>query len=525
MNQRKIVEYEGTNKIIIEKGNCILYEEIELKSLKDENKIHPNQDICGKKISDAFNNLKIVNCLVYGMTQTGKTGCMAAFIKHYIFDHEIPNENIYIITGLSDKEWKKDTKYRMPDSINKRVFHRANLPRTFARDIREKKNVLVIMDEIQIACKKDQTLYNVFRDCGFYDLVFLFENDIKIVQYSATPDGNMNDIGDWKQYSIKIKLVPGDTYYGIEKALAYNRVKQYKDLTNYENVQQLKDEMDSYNFPPSYHLIRVPNRRGTKQEQLISNFNLVFGSEYEYNYDYLKKDKDDINDILVQEPNKHTFIFYCEILRCAKTQHKEFIGISYDRYNTNPIDSSIIQGSFGRLTGYKDNGRSICYTNISSLENYIKLWDNSMEFGKGIIWNTNTTKYDLTNDITYSTGTFNSVKNIKQLSSNSSELVKPDRGDPEIVIFYGENGQTEMIDWFKENIKSKMKKGTRGPRKKKSESGFYKSSIRNGLQILSTEEVKKERKWGFEKLGYRSYPCYIDINDASTLQWWLIYYD
>ena len=57
MNQRKIVEYEGIDKLIIEKGNKILYNQIDLKSLKGDNKIHPNQDICGQKISNAFNNL------------------------------------------------------------------------------------------------------------------------------------------------------------------------------------------------------------------------------------------------------------------------------------------------------------------------------------------------------------------------------------------------------------------------------------------------------------------------------------
>ena len=72
----------------------------------------------------------------------------------------------------------------------------------------------------------------------------------------------------------------------------------------------------------------------------------------------------------------------------------------------------MIQGSFGRLTGYDHNGDSICYTNIPSLQNYVKLWDNNMEFKEGIEWNTKTTQYDNNDKITYSTGTFNSVKNI-----------------------------------------------------------------------------------------------------------------
>ena len=46
-----------------------------------------------------------------------------------------------------------------------------------------------------------------------------------------------------------------------------------------------------------------------------------------------------------------------------------------------------------------------------------------------------------------------------------------------------------------------------------------------GLELLSTEKVEKEKKWVLkEGPCYRSYPCYSDINDPSTLEWWLIYY-
>ena len=185
-----------------------------------------------------------------------------------------------------------------------------------------------------------------------------------------------------------------------------------------------------------------------------------------------------------------------------------------------------MQGSFGRLTGYDDNGDSICYTNISSLENYIKLWDNDMVYKEGIVWNTKTTQYDKNDNITYSKGTFNSVKHIEQLKEGSYEKVKEDRGDPTIKKFYGKEGQNEMIKWFKDNLKDKMSEGKRGPNRKKINNGFYEGSIRKGLQILSTDEVNREKRWGFGKEpGIRSYPCYTDVNDQNTLQWWLIYYE
>ena len=131
-----------------------------------------------------------------------------------------------------------------------------------------------------------------------------------------------------------------------------------------------------------------------------------------------------------------------------------------------------------------------------------------MEYVNGIKWNTKTTYFDTRDNLTYSTGTFNSVKNISQLKSDCSEKVKNDRPNPEIKKFYGEDGQKEMIQWFKNNLKNKMT-GTKGPKMiKPSSSGFFEKSLRR-IKILSTDEVYKERRWGFNNIGpgYRSYPC------------------
>ena len=44
--------------------------------------------------------------------------------------------------------------------------------------------------------------------------------------------------------------------------------------------------------------------------KVISNIKNVFGENYVYNEEYLKEKKDDINNILNKQPEKHTFIFY-----------------------------------------------------------------------------------------------------------------------------------------------------------------------------------------------------------------------
>jgi hypothetical protein len=520
--ERKQVEYSYTELENMHDEKSIINSQINIKERNKINVIYDNQARCSTIIVSKLKDRKIINVLVYGKTQTGKTGCMTSLIRQYMFKYNIPIDNIYIITGLSDVAWKNDTKNRMPECINERVFHRANLPKKFVQDIRSKQNILVIMDEIQIACDEDQTIHKTFKECGFYDLNNLLENDIKLVQFSATPDGNINDIEDWKEHSTKVKLEPGDGYIGTKELRDQNRIFQYKDLLNIENVKELESVIDGRFQEPMYHLIRVPNKREGKQGGVISNFEKVFKTNFDYNTAYLKTKKEDINKLLKVKPEKHTFVFYCEILRCAKTQYKEFIGISYERYNSNPNDSSIIQGSQGRLSGYDDNVVSICYTNIPSIDMYEKLWDNDFIFIEGIIWNTNTTKYDDTTDKTYSTGTFNGTDNILGMGGNSAQLIVEVRGDPTIKKF---NTQEDMRKWFNDNLKPMMN-GKRGPNKKSIKEGFYKCSIRRGPEILSQEEVDKEKRWG---LGpgpcLRSYPCYSDINDPNTLEWWLIYYE
>lgn len=532
--ERVSVTYDIRNIEIINAQRNIISEQIRIKELQGINIIYDNQSRCSVKINEAFKDKKIINVLVYGKTQTGKTGCMTSFIKQYVLSHSIPIENIYIITGLSDIAWKNDTINRMPDAIYKRVYHRANLPKTFADEIKSKKNLLIIMDEIQIASTVKQTISKTFKKCMFYDLKYLLENDIKLVQFSATPDGHIYDIADWKDHSKKIKLQPGEGYIGSIDLLKEGRVRQFKQLWGWdiekdnipqdikENILEIKRDIITYKNA-RYHTIRIPCSKDDKDQQVIINFKLIFGiSDYNYNTSFLKVKKGDINSILSIKPEKHTFIFIKEILRCAKTKIKTYLGIEYERYALTIADSTIMQGSIGRLTGYDGNKDLICYTNIDTIKRYEELWKSNFQNNK-IEWNSKTTTNK--KGIISSKGTYNSINNYNG-SSITLELRSQDRGNPTIKTF---KDQKYMIKWFKNNLKEKMNKS--GPRIKNIQEdginkGFYLGSIRGGYQILSQEKVKTEQRWGF-KLGpgYRSFPCYSDTKDPTTLEWWLIYYE
>ena len=530
LTKRVRCDYDLLEQDIMKLRKQNVLNELEILKLTGKSVIFENQEIIASRVVTSFKNRKIINIMVVSKTQSGKTGSMCATIKQYLEDTSnlIPIENIYIITGLSSCEWKEQTKERMPESIQTRVFHRCELPNTFVDEIKDKQNILIIMDEIQVAAKKGQTIYKTFKNAGLLNKCKLYENDIKILEYTATPDGTIYDLMKWNDASTKILADVGDGYTSSYNLLQMGRVKQYKELCGYdketgeldeevfENNEEIKNDIGNY-VNPLYHIIRTKN--GPEQDLTIQNFKHTFNAD---NYDFIKYDREseieDINKTLIMKPERHTFIFIKEKLRCAKTLKKKYIGILYDRYSKNPDDTTIIQGLVGRDTGYDNNGISICYTNTDSINRYEKLWKSNFE-DKTIKWNSKTTKY--TNGILSGKNTFNDPKDYDGFSVASDDSDDSDElKEPVIKKF---KTQEEAKEYYNKELKEKMK--GRGPNKiKPNDGGYYEATIRSNKKIYTCDEVKCERRQGLTENNYRFYPCYEDTNDKSTLQWWFIHY-
>jgi hypothetical protein len=499
----------------------------------DHFEIYNNQEQIAYKIVGAFKDRKIINIMVLSKTQSGKTGSMLATIKLYLQDSSnlIPLEHIFIITGLSSVEWIEQTKERMPECLRDNIIHRDKLG-TFVDKIKDKKNILIIMDEIQVAAKKGQSIYKAFSNAGLLDKKILYEHDVKIVEYTATPDGTIYDLMKWKDASDKILGITGEGYVGASDLLHMGRVKQYKDLCGYQkgkeddkqdygqilkNIKEIENDIkQNYSECARYHIIRT--KQGNEQDITIANFKKIFSEE---DYDFVTYDQtsniNDINMILKEKPIKHTFVFIKEKVRCAKTlKPKTYLGILYERYtNREPDDAAIIQGLLGRDTGYDNNSVSICYTNIDTIERYEKLWMSHFE-DDTIRWVSKTTKYQ--NGVMTANDTFNDPKEYEFASANTSNA--PVDYEPTIVV---KRTYKEIKEYYASELKDIL--GGRGPNEpKKNNDGFYIAEIRKNKKVFSTAEVKKEQKWGLKNSRYRFHACYEDVNDDTTLQFWLIYY-
>ena len=364
------------------------------KPIKLDFELFTNQDEFGKNIAYKFLDLSILSALAIAPTQSGKTGSMLALIKHMcrLPTLSMPLQHIFIITGHSSIEWLEQTKNRFPSYLHHRIYHRNNL-KNFADDIKDIRSALVIIDENQIASSEGQTIHKSFDIADIMNVNSLYDKDIKVVQFTATPL-NVSDFDN--RYSFVITMTPSDKYVSIRNLLEQGRVKQYKDLCgklpfkDYSKVSwkcpktfihppkdiidNITEILDFITISPQFHIIRTPP--SYLHDVVISNFIQVFGDSFIY---ISELDIDDLDDTLLHKPKKHSFIFIKEKLRCAKTIPKQYLGVLYERVSASVNDHVIIQGLAGRLTGYHDNFHAVVFTNILSIRRYLEHLDNGFD--------------------------------------------------------------------------------------------------------------------------------------------------
>ena len=554
LNKRIRVNYSDGEKFKMDHQRSIVRSEFIILNHDKKSQIFENQEKISFEIITKFKDRKICNVMTIAEPQGGKTGTMCAVINNYMMDDNDPisPDNIYIITGLSSIEWKEQTQERIPPSIRQRVFHRSELPVKFASEIAseiaEKKNILIIMDEVHIAAGKRQTVKKAFENAGLLDKQVLYQKDVKILEFSATPGGTLYDLQKWKDVGAKICASPGDGYTSSYDLLQQNRVKQYKDLCGYNRktgeinkdvfkyIKEIKNNilaLKIQNKVQLYHLIRTKN--AFEQDITINNFKKVFNEDgYQFlNYDG-KSDITDINEILTKKPLKPTFIFIKEMLRCAKTMTKKYLGIGYDRYAVKPDDSTVIQSLAGRFSGYDDNGFSICYTNIRSINRYKALWDCNFD-REDLPWDSSATKFK--NGILIISPTFNSIKHYTGFETDDSDNNSVEENRFERGFFLGtlEEVHTETL-----KIASNCRKLSKPKDKDKDDYGCYKISgpgCQAGMKrVYSSKELADHAYKGslgshldtaiknleIGKYSKRRYICYEDVKDPSTMRYCLI---
>jgi hypothetical protein len=354
-----------------------IFKAIPDSSLTDEfHALFPNQIAFGEHIYNKFLDRSIHTILAVALTQSGKTGSMLSVIHCMVSSPKIPIplENVFVITGHSSVDWLSQTKARFPKSLRRNIFHRNNLDR-FSQRVRNLTNVLIFIDETQIASYQNQCIMKSLLAAGISESA-LFFRDIKFVLVSATPNSCVKRFIPKRDGYDLVYMLPAPGYRSIFDFYDSGSLRQSKDLCGfdvasnsvlpfvYDNIREIPLGKE-----PKYHIIRT--HHSIRHEITMDNFRHVFRSSVDY------ISLPDLS-ILSRPPSRHTFLFIKETLRCANTIEKEHIGVLYERYSKVVSDSAIIQGLAGRATGYH-SANLIIFSHIPSVERYRILWENHFD--------------------------------------------------------------------------------------------------------------------------------------------------
>jgi len=491
----------------------------EYLELEEKKFIYPNQQEAANKCIEAYKNGAVAVCLI-AQPGTGKTGTAQAVMINMATnenDEEIVyTENIINCTGMSDNDWETQFKESVLPAFRDNIFHRQNLVKQKDK-LRSMKDGLIIPDECHIASGSKMTIAKILKEVGILDVNVLEMRNIKMLDISATPDAVLHDYKKWGQKCAIVKIQPGPSYKGFEVMLKENRIIDAPSLKNIEDYYELLQFLDERykNTTKKYFPFRLLDPVKINILESVCN---------DLDWDYLNHNSDEridkIDTLMKNPPTKHTIIFIKGFWRASKRISRQHIGATYEPIPKKRDASSAAQSFPGRdCDNYEYSGdqldinlRPLHYCDKGAIEQYIGWFNNDCDFSM-------------------------SEYKSHRISSNGKGKVKSKetKVNPKIVnginndndetierIIQKFKTQEQAKEYYDKELKEKFK--GRGPNiKTPNKNGYYEATIKKITKVWTSDELNSKVYIGSANNDYWIYPCYEDINDASTLQWWFIH--
>jgi hypothetical protein len=492
----------------------------EYLELEGKHFIYPNQQEAADKCIEAYKNGAVAVCLI-AQPGTGKTGTAQAvmiFMATNENDEEIIySENIINCTGMSDNDWETQFKDSVLPAFRDNIYHRQNLIKQKEK-LSSLKNGLLIPDECHIASGSKMTIAKTLKEAGILDLNVLEMRNIKMLDISATPDAVLHDYKKWGPKCAIIKIKPGSSYKGFEIMLSENRIIEAPNLEIIEDYYELIENLEERykNTTKKFFVFRLLDPvKINILEDVCDNLD----------WKYLNHNSDEridkIDELMKNPPIKHTIIFIKGFWRASKRIYMKHIGATYEPIPKKRDVSVTAQALTARFCdNYEYSGdqleinlRPLHYCDKIAIEQYVEWFNNDCDF--------NVSKYKSHRISSNGKGRVTSketkvnLKIVSGIDIDSNEIKEP--------VINKFDSHEAAKDYYYKELKQNMK--GRGPTEiEPNENGFYEATIRSTKKIYSCDEINSERRQGLTENNYRFYPCYEDINDKTTLQWWLIHY-
>jgi hypothetical protein len=266
---------------------------------------------------------------------------------------------------------------KCPEIYKDKIFHHGQLPKANLKNL---KNSLIIIDEIDSGTKEKQVLHKILEDAGVLDVKFMFENNIRFVVISATPIRELHDLDKWGPLHESIRMSIPSSYIGHGDFLKMGIIKEFYSVNNRADaVRWIHEDILPYGTDFRIHIIRVNDKSAKEIEKACKSNKIKC-----YDHNSAERLKESELKIIFEEPlKKHVVMCVKGFYRRANlipNKWKLRIGAIHELYVEKPDNNVQIQGLPGRMTGYwrdivESGHKTGPYrTSIKSVDEYEKVY-------------------------------------------------------------------------------------------------------------------------------------------------------
>jgi len=505
--------------------------EIKIKKGEERELVYKNQKEAAVEIClELFDRGKTIVTLI-AEPQVGKTGTFleTAFLActHPNDTHIVNPNNVFIITGMSDTDWQKQTKDDMLEPFKRRVYHRGLLNTQdrqdgFYTNLAHAKDALLIFDECHIANGKGHQISGMLRDLGLLNLSVLKERNIKILDVSATPGATLNDTLAWGEQNHSVVILKSsESYTGFRHFIKENRLHESYDLTNEVELEKLITFVRSTFPEPLWHVIRLPSK-ARKNSDLLSKIQCVCAREGWHTELHSSVDRiEELDYHMSKRPKTHRFLLIKEFWRAGKRLDDTYFGIAHDA-PTGDVNVAA-QGLAGRLCGNdkkRGPGAPHVFTNKELINQYISWIDAKGDFSK--------VKKYTSAQLSVKNGRVNKSRNTFAHDSNiilDSTTVSSNK-DPEFDSGYKEfKTESENHTYAIEHGAKKLvnyKKDSDGFQICSTGESPHRCSYEEIMQLVSSKKIGSNLDRNIDDLpvgeyAHRRYVCYKNTSDITSV--------
>jgi hypothetical protein len=382
--QREILATQFKHKVSLFQAN-----DQKEKTIFD-NQINAANDIMNKFLNGVTKFIQLI-----AQPGSGKTSVFFYLIylmcTHIDDNFIVPVKRVFVITGMNDKDWEKQTRKNiLPGCKKSHIFHggclrKLNMKIEKLKRKNEFNNCLFIIDECHVAAKEKQKVHKILEKHDLLNINFCEENKIYTLEVSATPGFVMYDKQLWNSPAFGfIKLESGKNYKGFLKYKDYDMIRPAFDLEEddtYDEIEKLVDER--WRDDPKYHIFRLPvdkkryNLIVRKLRKVSRKNKWMIPIEHNSNQRI-----ENLDDKMKDPPERHQIIYIKEFWRAGKRLETTHVGIVSERATG---DASVTaQGLIGRFCGYMNirdiNTSTLFFCDVDAINQYLSWYEQGCRY-------------------------------------------------------------------------------------------------------------------------------------------------